>query len=129
MRCGLLMARWPGFLAEIPSDPPVDAAWQVLLANWDDDLAHKRFLEKAAQHDGLDVAAALYREAQRKRPDDLRAAAALKRSVVLAQDLYAAKSLASRPPVATTLTRVIAIGVAVVLVCAALSIVYFVYHR
>ncbi|MFI5289688.1 MAG: hypothetical protein ACHQ17_08555, partial [Polyangia bacterium] len=47
-RCGLLVARWEGFLLELPLLPPVDQAWDELLRAWHDDEAHRRFLQIAA---------------------------------------------------------------------------------
>ena len=120
------MTVWEGFRVELPSYPPVDDAWKELLGSWEDEAAHKRFLDRAAQYDGLDVAAALYRDVQRQRPADPRAAAALERLVVLAQDLYAARALAGRPPKGPT--RIVAIGAAIVVDCSLLAVLYFVWR-
>src|SRR6476469_7668813 len=91
-QCGLLVTRWEGFQLEVPSLEPVDKAWSDLQAQWTDDEAHQRFLDMAAQFDGLDVAAALYNKRSMDEPQDGRAREGLSRAVTLAQTLYAAKA-------------------------------------
>jgi hypothetical protein len=116
-RCGLLVTRWEGFQLTLPSLPPVDAAWTRLASEWEDEAAHKRFLELAAQHDGLDVAAALYQKAQRDRPGDARAEDGVKRAATLAQHLYKARADAERaqaPLQGQRLLRVVSAIVALV---------------
>jgi hypothetical protein len=95
-RCGLLVSRWEGFIYERPVLQPVDEAWKRLEINWEDDRAHRQFLELAVSVDGLDVAAAHYQEARRARPDDSRASEGVRRSVALAQSVYTARSQAER---------------------------------
>src|SRR5579883_1192808 len=60
-RCGLLVTRWDGFVPDVSPHPLVDAAWEALLASWEDDGAHKRFLELSVSAGALDLAAARYR--------------------------------------------------------------------
>jgi hypothetical protein len=101
-RCGLLVARWSGFQAELPTLEPVDRAWAELLGAWSEPEAHRRFVERAAQCDGLDVAAALYRHHLRSHPGDAFAEEGLKRTVTVAQSAYSERAaearLASGPP-------------------------------
>src|SRR3954468_22248237 len=72
-QCGLLVTRWESFKLEVPSLEPVDKAWSDLQPQWTEDEAHKRFLDLAAQFDGLDVAAALYKKRSIEDPQDIRA--------------------------------------------------------
>src|SRR5215470_10497176 len=99
-RCGLRVALWEGWKEEIPSIPVLDEAWQKLQGEWNDERAHRRFIEQAAQLDALDVAAAHYRHVKRERADDARAEEGLKRAAQLAVSLYAQKAQAARtvPP-------------------------------
>jgi hypothetical protein len=106
-RCGLLVARWEGFAAEEPNHPALDEPWQKLLAEWQDDAAHTRFLELAATVDGLDIAAAKYRRMQLATPEDARAEKGLSRAVNMAQTLYKAKAQAERPPRAPIILKVV----------------------
>lgn len=97
-RCGLLVARWEGFAAEEPTHPALDEPWRALGASWQDEAAHKRFVELAASVDALDIAAALYRQRQRAVPDDTRAADGLARAVSMAQTLYVTRAELERVP-------------------------------
>lgn len=94
-RCGLLVTRWEGFEVEVPNLPPGDPvgrAWAALEGSWQDDAAHKRFLEQAATFDELDVAAAFYRKRSNADPTDGKARAGLERTALLAQEVYVAKA-------------------------------------
>lgn len=123
------MARWEGFLPDVPSHPPVDAAWAKLKQQWEDDVAHRQFLDQAAQFDGLDVAAALYRGARRERPDDARAEDGLRRAALLAQNLYAAKSQAERTRMPSQIMRVLGVVGAMMVIASALATFYFLFRR
>jgi hypothetical protein len=105
-RCGLLVSRWESFVVDVPSHPALDAMWETLAAGWDDDAAHRRFLDAAALVDALDVAAARYRERLRDTPADARAQAGLERAARLAQSLHETRTRAERPPAAPRLLRV-----------------------
>jgi hypothetical protein len=128
-RCGLLVARWEGFLLELPLLPPVDQAWDELLRAWHDTEAHRRFLQIAAGSDGLDVAAAHYRQAEREHPDDPRARAGIDRAVSMAVNLYVGKSLAARTSVPSGWLRLAGLAGAIVVVLAALGLFYMLFTR
>jgi hypothetical protein len=99
-RCGLRTALWDGWREEMPSIPALDEAWEKLQHEWEDERAHRRFLEQAAQLDALDLAAAHYRQRRRENPNDARAEEGLKRAAQLAVNVYAQKAQAERttPP-------------------------------
>jgi hypothetical protein len=99
----------------VPSLEPVDQAWSDLQAHWLEDDAHRRFLELAARFDGLDVAAALYKQRNMDHPDDARAREGLARSVTLAADLYAAKARDSIAATYAQMRRIILIIAAILL--------------
>jgi hypothetical protein len=128
-RCGLLVEKWEGFIVELPSLPPVDEAWKKLEQTWEDDDAHRRFLDQAAAFDGLDVAAALYRDARRRRPADARAEAGIKRAILLAENLYAAKSQAARTQVPPGWFRVVGLVGAIVVVLAGMGALYLIWRH
>lgn len=62
-RCGLLQKNWGRYVATPikPSDA-LFAAWTALREKWSDEVAHKKFLDLAANLLELDAAAALYRQ-------------------------------------------------------------------
>jgi len=124
-RCGLRVDLWEGFRVELPSSPPVDEAWERLKADWHSDDAHRRFLEQAASFDGLDVAAALYREAwrqaRRESSDDPRAQEGLRRAGALAESLYAQKAHAARTRVPSGWIRVAGFLGAIVIILGGLG--------
>lgn len=128
-RCGLLVARWEGFQPELPSLEPVDRAWAELLASWSDEGAHRRFLELAAQVDGLDVAAALYKQRSLAEPDDGRAREGLARAVTLAQERYAARARDSIEDSYTRIRNVILVCAAVVTAVVTVWLAAVVFHR
>jgi hypothetical protein len=123
-RCGLLVTRWEGFVLQVPRLEPVEQAWQALLLSWNDDEAHRRFLEQASAYDGLDVAAALYRKARLDRPGDPRADEGLRRAAALAQNLYASRSQAERTRSPSGILRVVGLIGAVVVVLGAMWVMY-----
>jgi hypothetical protein len=128
-RCGLLVARWDGFKVEIPSLPPLDAAWADLQNRWADDDAHRKFLDLAADLGGLDLAAAHYRTVRDERPSDVRAEAGLRRASNLAQSLYAAHAQADRTRTPSGALRAAGLVGAIVVVLAAMWAFYFVFTR
>jgi len=114
-RCGLLVARWESFRDETAPCPPVDEAWAALQTRWDDDAAHRRFLETAAMADALDLAARLYRRRRQEHPSDARAAEGLRRAASMAESLHAARAAERRPPTPSPLWRIVSLlGAAVV---------------
>jgi hypothetical protein len=106
-RCGLLVTRWEGFASSDPAHPALDAPWEKLLTEWQEDAAHTRFLELAATVDGLDVAAAKYRRRKQAEPTDTKAEKGLQRAVTMAQTLYVSKAAAERPPRAPVILKVV----------------------
>jgi hypothetical protein len=106
-RCGLLVTRWEGFAAEEPTHPALEEPWEKLVASWQDDEAHARFLELAASVDGLDVAAARYRKRKQADPNDAKAEHGLVRAVTMAQTLYVARAEAERPPMAPVVVKLV----------------------
>jgi len=100
------VARWDGFALDIPTHPALDQPWAELMAAWDDDTAHARFLEAAATADALDVAAARYRQRRQADRDDLKAQKGLERAATLAQRLYQMRARSERPPKAPVVLRV-----------------------
>jgi hypothetical protein len=106
-RCGLLVARWEGHSLEEPTHPALDTPWVELEASWQEDAAHRRFLELAAGCDGLDVAAARYRKRALDDPADARAQRGLERAVAMAQTLYVARAAAERPPRAPAILKLV----------------------
>jgi hypothetical protein len=124
-RCGLLVARWAGFVVELPSVPQVDAAWQALQAEWPEPEAHRRFLEQASACDALDVAAARYRESRRERPGDDRGEEGFRRAVALADSLYAQKAQAARTKMPSGWLRAAGLVGALVVLSAALGLFFW----
>lgn len=92
-RCGLLQKNWGRYVATPikPSDA-LFAAWTALREKWSDEVAHKKFLDLAANLLELDAAAALYRQHLREladagSPDDPFARQGLERAAHLASVL------------------------------------------
>src|SRR4051812_32618418 len=96
-RCGLLVENWPTYTETVRSHPYLDARWAKLVAAWDEDVAHTRFLDEAARLEALDVAAGRFRARLREDPNDPRAAAGLERSAILAERIHALGSQVNRP--------------------------------
>ena len=44
-----------------PADPSLEALWKHVLDNWENDAAHRSFLEYCQNHEALDAAAVRYR--------------------------------------------------------------------
>ncbi len=97
-RCGLSLSYWDKF-----SPPPITpsallaAAWQQLLASWEDEAAHRKLLDLAANQHELDTAAALYRARLQEQPNDAFGKQALDRALHLASVLGAQRSARSAP--------------------------------
>lgn len=128
-RCGLLVARWEGFQVEFPSFEPVDTAWAELLKAWEDDGAHRRFLDGAAHAGGLDVAAARYRQILRERPADPRAEGGLRRAASLAENLCAGRAREARAGMPLGLVRVLGLAGAIAVVLGAIWTVFMLAKR
>jgi hypothetical protein len=118
-QCGLLVARWASYSDEPPEHPALDPAWSALEASWQDEAAHARFLDLAATSGGLDLAAARYRAARRRRPGDPVAEAGLKRALTLAEHLHVAAAQGERRPTGVLL-RVLGFGLTALVFLAAL---------
>ena len=59
-RCGLVFARWDALTPE--DDPPhLVTAWQALETRWEDDDAHRRFVDRCLAEGALAFAARRYR--------------------------------------------------------------------
>jgi hypothetical protein len=102
-RCGLLTARFAAFVDEPEAHPVLDARWAALSARlpragvagsavasggaWEDEAAHREFVDEAARQGGLDIAAQRYRQHLRAHPDDPVAKQALARLALLAEQL------------------------------------------
>jgi hypothetical protein len=85
-----LVSRWAGWSVDLSGEPQLSALWARLEEAWDDDPRHAAFLDAAAGLGALDLAAAHYREALRRRPGDVRAQAGIDRAVRLALQLQEA---------------------------------------
>jgi hypothetical protein len=120
VRCGLLVARWEGFVSVEPSLPALDEPWAELQRNWDDAEGHHRFLDLAATMDGLDVAAARYRRVTLARPDDERARTGLRQAAERAQTLYVTRAQMERPPRAPAILKMVGTMFAGLILIAAL---------
>ena len=96
------------------SDDPVEATWQEVLASFDDEAAHKKFLTLCAGLGRLGDAGARYR-AIKDAPDDPRAAmASAQVERLLALAMQNLDGLKSPPPDKTTTKTVlllVALGV------------------
>lgn len=70
--CGLAVARMAGFaLARAEDVPdPVRAAWQAVLANWDQQSLHDAFVQRVAGAGVFAWGAGQYQDMQRQRPDN-----------------------------------------------------------
>lgn len=123
-RCGLLVARFELYRDELPELPAIDEAWAALAGRWEDDEAHRRFLETAAACDGLDLAAGHYRKVRAERPDDARAEAGLERAVELAVNLYIGRTLAARAEGTSRLLKLAGLAGGAAVVLAALLLLY-----
>jgi hypothetical protein len=114
-RCGLLVVRWESYRDEVAPCPPVDEAWAALQTRWDDDAAHRHFLEAASRADALDLAARHYRRRKQEHPNDPRAAEGLRRAASMAEHLHAARAAERRPTTPSPLWRLASLfGAAVV---------------
>lgn len=65
----------PNLRSGAAADPAEEAAWQALVVRWGDPLAHRDYLARIPDLDGLARAGARYRAALAERPDDPVAAA------------------------------------------------------
>jgi hypothetical protein len=93
--CGLLVSRWSGWAPDLGGEPRLTPLWAEIEESWEDDARHARFLDAAAGWSALDLAAAHYRDALRRRPGDTRAQAGIDRAVRLALQL---QEVAGREP-------------------------------
>jgi hypothetical protein len=128
-RCGLEVDRWDGFAAAPPAHEALDAAWAALLTSWEDNDAHRRFLEAAAHMDALDIAAARYQERRREYPSDARADTGLRRAASLAENLQAARAQAERLRVPGAWLRIVGQLFAAVIVLGLVWALLFVFTR
>jgi hypothetical protein len=121
-RCGLSIAHWASFSRPpINPSPVLAAAWAKLKTTWDDELAHKKLLDLAANLSELDTAAALYRAQLDERPDDPFARQGLDRAAHLASVLGVQRG-AIAPPGPPRVLKALAVVVAVGLVLIVLQI-------
>jgi len=117
-RCGLAVARWETFRAEIPSHAALDPLWDRLVGQWDDRAAHARFVEVATHCQALAVAAARYRSACADADKHAAASEGIARLSVLAERMCTHAELAARPQLPVRLVRVVAAAVILSLVAA-----------
>lgn len=80
-RCGLSADRMDGYAAARDADVPaaVAAAWERVVASWDEPAGHDALLALISQHGAYAWGAARYRDAARERPGDPVAARQLER--------------------------------------------------
>lgn len=71
-RCGLARSRFAGFASSADSEVPPELAarWQAVVASWDDDEAHDRFLQAGLAVQAFPYMARCYRAAVRERGND-----------------------------------------------------------
>ncbi len=124
-RCGLMVRNWESFHFSPPALQPVDDAWVKLQSDWHNDEAHRKFLELSAACDGLDVAAAHYRQARQERPEDPKAETGLKRAASLAENIYATRAQADRTRMPTGWSRVVGLVGAIVIVLVGMGAAFF----
>jgi hypothetical protein len=128
-RCGLVVTRWSGWVATVSAHPVVDDGWRTLRESWEDDAAHRRFLEACAGVDALDLAAARYREELRLHPSSSRAEAGLRRAASLAESLYAQRAQADRIRTASPWFRAVGFVFAGVILLGLLLVIAKVLRR
>jgi hypothetical protein len=108
----------------VPADPAEEIAWDELRARWGDPEAHRAFLARFTDLDGLARAGARYRAVLAVRPDDPGALRGrdevLRRAAVVG---LAALPRSSPPPAASPWMRR---GLVAVLVLGAASVLVFV---
>ncbi len=126
-RCGLSSANWDRY-APGASDV-LDEAWADLQTRWNDDDAHRKFLETAAGADALDVAAAHYRSRRDEGRSDARSEQGLRRAASLAENLYAARAQADRMRLPGAWLRIVGQLSAAVIVLGLVWALIFVFTR
>jgi hypothetical protein len=84
-RCGLAREFHARFVESTALSGELAEAWERVLAAWDEPAGHALFLERCAQAESLDLAAARYRPLAEDPQRGERARAALDRIVVLAE--------------------------------------------
>ena len=125
-RCGLMVDRWTSFTVAPPApSEPLAAAWTKLLDSWEEESAHKRLLDLAANLGELDTAAALYRHRLRERPEDPFARQGLERAAHLAAVMGGQRAATAEVPRSL---RVASILVAVGLVVVVLQLLRVTLH-
>jgi hypothetical protein len=79
--CGLAVDRWPSFSAERDekATPDARAAWERVLARWDDESRHEALFAVISARGEYSWAAGRYREQARERPGDAIAAKQMER--------------------------------------------------
>ncbi len=86
MRCGLARRFHERFVESTALSGELAAAWDHVLAGWDEAARHALFLERCAQAGALDLAAARYRPLADDPRRGERARASLDRIVALAEE-------------------------------------------
>jgi hypothetical protein len=123
--CGLLVERMADFASRRDQSVPVEvsSAWDAVEASWDDDAAHEKLMQEVAAATAYPWAAQRYREAQRARPGDRRAAAMLARLVRMTEATLRAGATA-RPKKSDTPYRRVTTLLAVLLALFLIGVAY-----
>lgn len=125
-KCGLLVSKWDTFARSVPTPTAtLQAAWEKLQTDWQNEAAHKRFVDFAANQHELDVAAALYRAYADANPSDSRARDGMERTAKIAAVLGGRDAKIVVPG----WLRWVSISVALALVVITIQIVRLSLHR
>jgi hypothetical protein len=123
-RCGLVVANAGAFVARGEREAPaaLRAAWERVLAAWDDPERHADFVHEAALASQLPWASRQYRAEQRQRPDDPRAGEMMARLARMAETVAlvgdggeAARRAAARAKLVRVVVVVLVLGLLLVL--------------
>ena len=104
-----------------PDADPLEPAWAVVLREWDDPLAHKRFLTLCASTDRFGDAGRRYREIREAEPERAEVAKAqIDQLLAMAMQNLQALKTERRPRNNKTAMTLVAVGVSGALVISAL---------
>lgn len=124
-KCGLAAARMADFAARRDADvaDALKLQWERTVAAWSDQAHHDELLRLVTQHDAYAWAAARYREAQERQPDDAVAAQQVER-VRRAAEVTLLSTAAPRPEATTNSYRSTRAVLAVLIVSAVALLIY-----
>jgi hypothetical protein len=106
---------------------PETAAWADVVCAWDDEAAHRAYLARFADLDGLAIAGGRYRAVLEERPDD--AMARRFRDEVLRRATAAGLALMPRPRPRSTLPRPVQVLLVALFLAAIVSSVIILWRR